>query len=321
MTRTPADQPAEEPDGVLTRPAPPPDLTVRYGPLPDQVADLRWPLGGSDRPTERTTDAAAPLVVVIHGGFWRAGYDRRHTGPQCAGLAEAGFAVAAIEYRRTGQPGGGWPATFDDVAAALDAVPDLVARAATAAGQAVDTDRTVLVGHSAGGQLAAWAAVAPRPGIVGAVSLAGVLDLTLAARLGLGPGGDPSGDPNGDPNGDPGSDDPGSSDPGGGDPGGGDPGAEPAVQALLGGTPDAVPERYAAVDPARLGAPAVPVLALHGDADRTVPPECSRSYARATGQPLMELPGVGHFDLIDPRSSSWPQVLNGIRAAAGTGRR
>jgi acetyl esterase/lipase len=290
MPDQPADQPAERPDGVLTRPSPPPDLTLRYGPLPDQVADLRWPRGGSDR--SAPASEPAPLIVVIHGGFWRAAYDRRHTGPQCASLAQAGFAVAAIEYRRTGQPDVGWPATFDDVAAALDAVPGLVRKAATAAGQAVDTDRTVLVGHSAGGQLAAWAAVTPRPGIVGAVSLAGVLDLTLAANLRLGS-----------------------------DPSGSDPSAQPAVQALLGGTPHSVPDRYAAVDPARLGAPAVPVLALHGDADRTVPPECSRSYARGTGQRLRLLPGVEHFDLIDPRSSSWPRVLSGIRAAAGTDRR
>ncbi len=268
-----------EPDDVLSRPAPAADVSVRYGPLPEHVADVRWP-------TRPNGPEPAPLLVVIHGGFWRAEHDRRHTGPQSVGLAEAGFAVAAIEYRRTGQPGGGWPGTFDDVAAALDAVPRLVARAAAGVGRAVDTDRTVLVGHSAGGQLAAWAAVTPRTGIVGAVSLGGVLDLALAAGLSLGPG-----------------------------LGG------PAVHVLLGGTPDAVPERYAAADPTRLGPPGVPVVALHGDADRTVPPRCSRNYADATGQTSVLLPGVGHFDLIDPRSPGWPEAIRWIWAAAGRARR
>lgn len=266
----------EDPSDVLRRPTPPPDVTVRYGPGPEHVADVRWPTSGHAGPS-----GGAPLVVVIHGGFWRAEYDRRHTGPQCHGLAGAGFVVAAIEYRRTGQPGGGWPGTFDDVAAALDAVPGLVATAAAGAGRRVDPGRTVLVGHSAGGQLAAWAALTPRPGIVGAVSLAGVLDLARAAELGLDPA-----------------------------PGG------PAVQALLGGPPDAVPHRYAAADPSRLPPPAIPVVAMHGDADTVVPPDLSARYARVTGQPLVLLPGAGHFGPIDPTASCWPDVLDRVRAAA-----
>lgn len=271
-----------DPREVLTRSAPPPRLTVAYGDLPDQVADVWWPdvPGLSD----------VPLVVVVHGGFWRAEYDRRHTRPQCAGLAAAGYAVAAIEYRRVGS-GGGWPATFDDVAVALDTVPALVA-AATAGGPVrVDLERVVHVGHSAGAQLAVWAAsrhrlppgapwagellVRPRP--AGVVALAGVLDLDAAAELDLDHG---------------------------------------AVRALLGGGPAERPERYAAADPLRLVPAGVPVALLHGTDDGYVPLELSRRYAAAagtdTGATLSELTGVGHFDLIDPESSAWPAVLDAV---------
>src|SRR5947208_16463915 len=96
---------------VLTRPAPPPDRTLSYGPLPDHIVDVRLP-----------PRLPAPIVVVIHGGFWRAAYDRAHTGPMATALAAGGYVVAIPEYRRIG-----WPGTLDDVAAALDAVPDLLA--------------------------------------------------------------------------------------------------------------------------------------------------------------------------------------------------
>jgi acetyl esterase/lipase len=267
----------DDPREVLTRPAPAPDATVRYGPLPDHLADVRWP-----RPRPGTPDdGPPPLVLVVHGGFWRAGTDRQHTGAQCAALAAEGLAVAAIEYRRTGQPGGGWPGTLEDVAAAVDAVPGLVAEAAARAGLGVDTGRTVLLGHSAGGHLVAWLAATARPDVVGAVSLGGVLDLRAAHRLRLDPA-----------------------------PGG------TAVEALLGGGPDDVPERYAAADPSGLGPPAVPVLAVHGTADDIVPAELSRSYAQATGAELVLLDGVDHFAVIDPLSRAWPDAMAAVRRAA-----
>jgi len=218
---------------------------------------------------------------VVHGGFWRSGFDRAHTGPQCAGLAAAGFAVAAVEYRRTGQHGGGWPGTFEDVAAAVTAAPGLVAEAAVAAGVGVDPGRTVLLGHSAGGHLVAWLATAARPGVVCAVSLGGVLDLDAAYRLALDPG-----------------------------PGGS------AVEALLGGSPDDVPDRYAAADPTRLGPSVVPMRAVHGTADDVVPCGLSRSYAEATGADLELLDGVDHFGVIDPRSGAWPDAVAAVRRAA-----
>jgi acetyl esterase/lipase len=265
--------PMHDPREVMTRPAPAPDMTVRYGPLPEHVADVRWPTSPISGP--------APLVVVVHGGFWRSAIDRAHTGPQCAGLAAEGFVVAAIEYRRTGQEGGGWPGTFEDVGAAVDAVPGLVAEAAAVAGIGVDAGRTVLLGHSAGGHLVAWLATQERPEVVGAVSLGGVLNLDAAYRLGLDPGPDGT-----------------------------------AVQALLGGSPEEVPDRYAAADPTRLGPPVVPVHALHGTADDVVPDGLSCSYADATGAQLELLDGVDHFAVIDPLSRAWPDAVAAVHRAA-----
>lgn len=296
---------------VLTRPAPPPDLTLAYGPHPDHVIDVRLP---PSRP--------APLIVMIHGGFWRAAYDRTHTGPLTSALTAAGYVVAIPEFRRTGQEGGGWPGTFDDVAAALDAVPGLLAP--------YSEDPPVLLGHSAGGHLAVWAAThlsppaaspqnpsplnashpdagrsdtggsggggldADRPDaghldtsrrpatarpatghhpvarIQAVVSLAGCVDLAMCSALGLDNG---------------------------------------ATDLLLGGPPSEVPDRYALADPARLPRPAVPVTLLHGTTDDRVPIEVSRSYAKRAGVPLRELPGMGHFALIDPMTAAWPRVL------------
>lgn len=165
------DSAAGDSRSVLSRPAPPPQATLRYGPLPDQVADLRLP--------RRPPEHPVPLVVVVHGGFWRAAYDRAHTAPLADDLAARGHPVAQLEYRRTGQPGGGWPGTFDDVAAGIAALP----RLAVAAGAPVDPGPPVLLGHSAGGQLVLWYA-AGNP-VRGVLALAPVADLALAYRLDL----------------------------------------------------------------------------------------------------------------------------------------
>lgn len=154
---------------VLTRPAPGPDVTLPYGEHPEQVVDVRLP-GGHGGP--------APLVVVVHGGFWRPEYDRAHAGPQSAALADAGYVVATIEYRR-----GDRERLLSDVRTALDAAPALAERAGPGG---VDAGRTVLVGHSAGGHLVLVAA--QRPGAAGVVALAPVADLAAAEAAGLGGG-------------------------------------------------------------------------------------------------------------------------------------
>ncbi len=153
---------------VLQLPAPGPDRELRYGDHPEHVVDV-W-LGGPGA-------GERPLVVFVHGGFWRPAYDRVHARPLTAALAAAGWTTAAIEYRRVpGRPDD----TVDDVAAAirfLADVPEL--------GGATD-GRFVLVGHSAGGHLVLQAAADPRsPAPAGVVALAPVADLLLAEELAL----------------------------------------------------------------------------------------------------------------------------------------
>jgi acetyl esterase/lipase len=148
---------------------PPPARTVAYGIDPAQVYDVRTP---GSAPTGTT-------VVVVHGGFWKAKWDREHAAPQAQAFADVGHHVAVVEYRRTGMPGGGWPGTFSDVAAAVDAV----------LGDPALPDRCVLVGHSAGGHLVALAASRPEArSLAGVVVLAGTVDLALVRDLGLSDG-------------------------------------------------------------------------------------------------------------------------------------
>jgi acetyl esterase/lipase len=260
------------------------DLTVRYGDAPEHSVDLRLPTGPPG--STGSPDEPRPLVVVLHGGFWKAEWDRAHAAPQCDALARAGYVVATPEYRRVGQPGGGWPGTLDDTAAVTDVVRRLVA---DAVGARVDVRRTTLVGHSAGGHLAAWAVSRHRlpvgspwyraePVATSVVSLAGVLDLALSERLGLG---------------------------------------DHAAEGLLGGTSAERPDRYALADPVALLPSGVPVRIVHGTDDDTVPVEVGRAYADAARDAgddvtLHELPGLGHQDVIEPDSPAWPAVLAAV---------
>jgi acetyl esterase/lipase len=161
---------------VLSRPARPADLTISYG-RADQDAGLWLP---------PAADAPAALVLFLHGGFWRAAYDRKHAGPLAEGLAASGFAVCVPEYRRVGQPGGGWPGTFDDVLAAVTRLPALAAEAA--GGRRVNGGPPILAGHSAGGHLALWAAGQRPAAFRAVVSMAGVCDLVRCDLEGLGQG-------------------------------------------------------------------------------------------------------------------------------------
>jgi acetyl esterase/lipase len=148
---------------------------IDYGPDPAQLAELWRPAG-----------ASKGVVVVVHGGFWRARYDLSLGRPLAASLVREGWTAWNIEYRRVGN-GGGWPATFDDVAAAIDALADVAG---------LDTSTVLTLGHSAGGHLAVWAAARGalepwrpvRVPVTGAVSQAGVLDLVRAYDAALGAG-------------------------------------------------------------------------------------------------------------------------------------
>ncbi len=148
-----------------------PDATVRYADHDDAVIDLHLPADLAPGPDQR-------VVVLVHGGFWKAEYDRRHTRPMARALADDGWLVATPEYRRV-RAGGGWPVTTDDVRLAVSRLPDLLD------GLGLPTGTVTVTGHSAGGHLALWLATTGLP-IQRAVALAPVCDLREAMRLGLG---------------------------------------------------------------------------------------------------------------------------------------
>src|SRR5690606_17046242 len=224
-------------ESILTRPAPPADARIAYGDAPQHVADLRRPPG----------DGPHPAAITIHGGYWRNRYSLDYLGHLCAALTGLGLVTWNLEYRRVGDPGGGWPGTFHDVVNGsrylLDHADEL----------GVDRSRVVVLGHSAGGHLASWLAslVNVPPGseiaagslpLLAAVPIAGVLDLHRAWELHL---------------------------------------SDDAVVELLGGTAAEVPERYAAGSPMALTPPPVPALVIHGDWDDDVPIELSERYHTA----------------------------------------
>ncbi len=164
----------DESEGVLDRPAPGPDFSRAYGSDPNQVVDIHLPSEG------------VPLrgfVVFMHGGFWRAQYDRVHARPAVAALTGEGYLVANVEYRRVGQPGGGWPGTLDDAVDAVSAAIAVAGEVGLVAGA------PVIAGHSAGGHLALWAAHRLGPDhIAGVLALAPAVDLVRMQREGVGHG-------------------------------------------------------------------------------------------------------------------------------------
>jgi acetyl esterase/lipase len=252
---------------VLERPAPPADRTLAYGDDPAQVYDVREPSDAVG------VTALGVTVLVVHGGFWREVYDRTHAGPQAQGFAEAGFHVAVGEYRRTGMPGGGVPGTLDDITALV---------AAVRADESLPGP-LVLVGHSAGGHLVAWAANQPwAEGLAGVVPLAGCVDLAAVDLLHL--GGD-------------------------------------AASEFLDGEPTETPEDWAAADPMTSLPPRVPVRLVHGREDAVVPVTVTDDYlgrARALGADvtLDVLDDCGHFSLIDPEHPAFTHVVAVCRALA-----
>jgi acetyl esterase/lipase len=220
-----------------------------------------------------------PVVVLVHGGFWRPEYDRAQMDPLAEAVVAEGWAAWNVDYRPAGE-GGGWPATFTDVAAAVDHLDALADE------HALDLERVAVVGHSAGGTLALWSAAraglptgAPgaAPVVVPAavVSQAGVVNLAAGSLDALGRG---------------------------------------AVDDLMGGSATTVGDRYGLASPIERLPLGVPTYLVHGLADPIVPPVQSETYrdrAREAGDDVTAelLAGVDHFDVVDPTHPSWEGVV------------
>jgi len=229
---------------------PAPDYTIRYGDGEHHFGELRLPRNRGPH----------PLVIAIHGGFWRAMRTLSHMGHLCAALADQGIASWNIEYCRLGQERGGWPGTAEDVAAGAAHINALSAE------YPIDLSRVVVVGYSAGGQLALWLAAHRKVSVTGAVSLAGVLDLRRAWELNLGDG---------------------------------------VVAEFLSGSPEDVPERYVAASPVELLPFDIPTRIFHGNNDTRVPFEIAERFAQKAAATKMDfelitLEGADHFEIIDP---------------------
>ena len=268
------------PQDLAALPSGAPDRRIAYGHDSSQYGELRVPAGRGPH----------PVVVLIHGGCFKAAYaTSKYFGAMADTLKAEGVATWNVEYRRLGQPGSGWPGTYLDVGAAVDHLRVLGPK------YNLDLQRVVIVGHSAGGHLAMWAAARSRvPAasplhttkplkVRGVIDLAGPVDMTanISGYHTL------CGDT--------------------------------VITALLGGTPAAVPERYAQASPIKLlplGIPQVLVLGTHED---FVPLPFAQAYTRAATQAgdsvrLVVIPDVGHFEIASPRTSAWPMVESAIRA-------
>ncbi len=250
-------------------------IHIQYGSKAFQYGELYLAQGKQGK---------TPVVILIHGGFWRAAYGLSLMRRLARDLAQHGITAWNIEYRRIGNNNGGWPSTMLDVALATDYVRTLASQ------YGLDEGQIVTVGHSAGGHLALWVAarhritsgelVAQDPmKITGVVSLAGCAAHEYVAQLGLG---------------------------------------RDAAVELLGGDIQAVPERYATASPAALLPLGVPQVLVHGTRDNNVPFDVSQFYARKAIEAgddvtLIELPGADHFVVIDPTSESWAITLKEIQ--------
>ncbi|GAC1361082.1 MAG: alpha/beta hydrolase [Acidobacteriaceae bacterium] len=274
------------PMDLLNRTHPVADHRISYGSGKDQFGDLWLP----------SHPGPAPLLVFLHGGWWKSEYDLAYGGHLCSAIRAAGVAVWSIEYRRVGETGGGWPGTFQDVAAGYDFLPTL------AQTYPLDLKRVVAAGHSAGGHLAFWLAgrhhvpagspvgntetrnSPPLLPLKGVVALAGAVDLQLTIDL-----------------------------------------AGSAtfahdkleVYRLMGGSPSEQPERYLAGDPGHLLPFNVPQHLLQGVEDDQIPPPLPKLWAakaRRMGDhvTLTLLPGADHSDVADPQSAAWPIVQSAI---------
>jgi acetyl esterase/lipase len=265
---------------LLDSPVLPPDHRIAYGPAPQQFGDLWLPAASSPQ-------KKSPVVAFFHGGWWQSQYDLGYAGYLCRALTQHGIAVWSAEYRRVGDPNGGWPGTFLDAAAALNFLPTL------ARTYPIDATRVITMGHSAGGHLAFWLAGLHHvdahspiftPATVplrGTIALAGAVDLRLTIDL--------SGfftfahD-------------------------------KQEVYSLLDGTPSTQPERYRQANPGDLLPFNIPQILIQGKDDTQIPPTLPTRWAALAhrmGDTVSTsiLPHLDHFDVVDPTTPAFATIL------------
>jgi len=258
---------------AMEMPQPSADSRVPYADHASGFGDLRMPPG----------DGPFPVVLLVHGGCWLADYNLDYLAGLAAALTAEGYATWSIEYRRVGEDGGGWPGTFEDVAAAADHLRVL------ATSYSLDTNRVVAVGHSAGGHLALWLAGrrvlaeedplrGPHPlALAGVVSLAGIPDLAAYnAPEGCGS----------------------------------------VVPGLLGGEPADHPERLKRTSPIEQLPLDLPRIMISGGQDPIVPAVHARNYAEAgAGEPIttVVVESAGHFELVTPEGRAWDELRDALR--------
>ena len=254
----------------------PPDQRIQYRPGPLQFGNLRLPKRAGPH----------PVVVFIHGGCWLSAYDIAHAGSLEQALADSGFAVWSLEYRRIGNDGGGWPGTFLDIAHGADYLRSLAAQ------YALDLNRVVVAGHSAGGQFALW--LAARKKIPASSELYVANPLAVRGVFALAPAPDLEGLQAAGTCGN-------------------------VIDKLMGGNPTDHADRYAAASPMKLAPIGVTQTLIVGARDQSWAP-IGRSYyahARAAGDSgitLIEAPEAGHFELIAPKTTTWPIVVRELKA-------
>ena len=260
---------------LSTRTAPPPDHRIAYGDAPQQFGYLRLP----KRPGPH------PVIVYIHGGCWLSQYDIAHAAALEQALADSGFAVWSLEYRRVGNEGGGWPGTFNDIARGTDHLRAIAAR------YALDTNRVIASGHSAGGSFALW--LAARTKIPPSSELHVANPLRVRGVLGLAPAPDLEGLHTAGV-------------------------CNNVIDKLIGGSPVSHPDRYAAASPMQLSPIGVPQQLVIGALDRMWMPIGRAYIARAatigdTQVEVVDAPESGHFEMLAPDTTTWPLVINALK--------
>jgi len=233
---------------------------ISYGAGSNQFGELRVP----------TSSGPFPVVMHLHGGFWRGEYDFTLGNPVCEALVSRGVATWNLEYRRIGNPGGGWPGTFQDIRNGYRFISQIATK------YRLDSAKLLVMGHSAGGELALCLA-AHEPYLKRVISLAGVVDMEQAWELHLG---------------------------------------NNAIGEFLGGTPKEVSEHYREADPMQLSIKSTQWLihGASDDVVPSSLSRNYTEQKRTRGEDVhyLEIASAGHIDLIDPHSAAWPKIESTI---------